>query len=78
MGEYQAKRDERVLSMYEFTCELATLEPPPPEMQQLLGAAHGNQWAMDAFARLNAGAMSPAEFFGPENAERILSAANAA
>ncbi len=78
MGEYQAKRDEHVASMYEFTCELATLEPPPPELQQLLGAVHGNQGAMDAFARLNAGAISPAEFFAPENAERILAAASPA
>ena len=29
--------------MYEFTCQLASLEPPPPEMQQLLGAIQGNQ-----------------------------------
>ena len=31
------RRDEHVLPMFEFTCQLATLEPPPPEMQQLLG-----------------------------------------
>ena len=43
MGEYQRARDEHVLPMYEFTCQLATLEPPPPEMQQLFGAIHGNQ-----------------------------------
>ena len=30
MGEYQRARDEQVLPMYEFTCELATLQPPPP------------------------------------------------
>ena len=41
--------------MYEFTCQLATLEPPPPEMQQLFGAIHGNQKAMDGFAQMNAG-----------------------
>jgi len=28
--------------MYEFTCRLATLEPPPPEMQHLFGAIVGN------------------------------------
>ena len=44
--------------MYEFTCQLATLEPPPPEMQQLLGAIRGNQEAMDGFARMNAGTIS--------------------
>lgn len=67
--------DAIVLPVYEFTCELATLQPPSPDMQRLLGAAHGNQEAMDQFARVNAGAMSPAEFFGPENARRILAAA---
>jgi 2-polyprenyl-6-methoxyphenol hydroxylase-like FAD-dependent oxidoreductase len=62
MGEYQRERDERVLPMYEFTCQLATLQPPPPEMQQLLGAIQGNQKAMDGFVQMNAGTISPAEF----------------
>ena len=52
--------------------ELATLEPPPPELQQLLAAVHGNQEAMDGFARVNAGVTSPAEFFSEENVGRIL------
>lgn len=55
------RRDEHVLGTYEFTCQLATLEPPPP-MQQMFGAIHGNQPAMDAFAQMNAGTISPAEF----------------
>ena len=58
--------------MYEFTCQLATLDPPPPEMQQLLGAMHGNQDAMDGFARVNAGVTSPAEFFSEENIQQIF------
>jgi 2-polyprenyl-6-methoxyphenol hydroxylase-like FAD-dependent oxidoreductase len=72
MGEYQRARDERVLPMYELTCQLATLEPPPPEMQQLLGAMQGNQKAMDGFVRVNAGTTSPAEFFSPENVGAIM------
>ena len=48
MDEYQSTRDEHVLPMFEFTCQLATLEPPPPELQQLFGAVHGNQEAMDS------------------------------
>ena len=75
MGEYQSTRDAHVLPMYDFTCQLATLEPPPPEMQQLLGAVHGNQEAMDGFARVNAGVTSPAEFFSEENVGRIFAAA---
>ncbi len=62
MAEYQRARDEHSLAMYEFTCQLATLEPPPPEMQQMLGAIQGNQQAMDGFAQMNAGTISPMEF----------------
>ena len=76
MGEYQSTRDQHVLPMYEFTCQLATLEPPPPELQQLLGAVHGNQEAMDGFARVAAGVTSPAEFFSEENVGRILATAH--
>lgn len=75
MDAYQWARDARVKPMYDFTCQLATLEPPPPEMQQLIAAIHGNQKAMDAFARMNAGTLSPAEFFAPENLETITAAA---
>lgn len=77
MQEYQRARDERVAPIYEFTCQLAALEPPPPQLQQLLGAMHGNQAAMDGFARVNAGVTSPAEFFSPENVGRIFQAAAA-
>ena len=71
-----ARATQHVLPMFEFTCQLATLEPPPPEMQQLLGAVHGNQEAMDGFARVNAGVTSPAEFFSEENVGRIFAAAH--
>jgi 2-polyprenyl-6-methoxyphenol hydroxylase-like FAD-dependent oxidoreductase len=64
MGDYQRGRDQHVLPMYEFTCQLATLEPPPLEMQQLFGAIQGKQPAMDAFAQMNAGTISPMEFGG--------------
>jgi flavin-dependent dehydrogenase len=72
MADYQRERDEHVLPMYELTTQLATLAPPPPEMQQLFGAIHGNQDATDGFARMNAGTISPAEFFSEENIGRIM------
>jgi 2-polyprenyl-6-methoxyphenol hydroxylase-like FAD-dependent oxidoreductase len=75
MGNYQRDRDTNVLPMYEFTCQLATLEPPPPEMQQLFSAIHGNQKAMDGFAQMNAGTVSPTEFFSPANVGAIMAAA---
>jgi 2-polyprenyl-6-methoxyphenol hydroxylase-like FAD-dependent oxidoreductase len=74
MGDYQRARDQHVLPMYEFTCQLAMLEPPPPQMQQLFGAIHGNQRAMDGFVQMNAGTISPAEFLSPENVGAIMSA----
>ena len=75
MAEYQSARDGHVLSMYEFTTQLATLEPPPPELQQVLGAVHGNRDAMDGFARVNAGVTSPTEFFSAANIGGIIAAA---
>ena len=76
--DYQRERDARVLPMYEFTCQLATLAPPPVETQQLFGAIHGNQAAMDAFVQMNAGTISPAEFFSPPNVARIMAEAQTA
>jgi 2-polyprenyl-6-methoxyphenol hydroxylase-like FAD-dependent oxidoreductase len=75
MGEFQAARDAAVLPMYEMTTQLATLEPPPPEMAALLAAVHGHQEAMDGFVRANAGVDSPAEFFAAENISRIFATA---
>jgi 2-polyprenyl-6-methoxyphenol hydroxylase-like FAD-dependent oxidoreductase len=77
MGEYQRDRDQHVLPMYEMTCQLATLEPPPPEVQQLFAAIPGNQQAMDGFAQMNAGTISPAQFFSAENVGAIKAAARA-
>ncbi|MFN2625871.1 MAG: NAD(P)/FAD-dependent oxidoreductase [Mycobacteriales bacterium] len=77
MSDYQLTRDTEVLPMYEFTTQIATLEPPPPETQQLIGAMVGNQEAMDGFVSVNAGTMSPAEFFQPDNIGRIMGAAAA-
>jgi 2-polyprenyl-6-methoxyphenol hydroxylase-like FAD-dependent oxidoreductase len=75
MADYHAARDEHVLPMYELTAEIASLEPPPPELQQILQAASGNQEAMDGFARVNAGVTSPRDFFSKENVERVFAAA---
>jgi flavin-dependent dehydrogenase len=75
MAEYQRARDERVMPMYEFTCQLATLEPLPPEIQQLLGLIRGKQKAMDAFVQMYAGTNSPAAFFAPANIDALTAAA---
>jgi hypothetical protein len=75
MAEYQRRRDQRVKPIYDFTLQFARLAPPPPEMQQLFAAIHGNQEAMDGFAQVISGVTSPAQFFAPENIGRIFAAA---
>jgi flavin-dependent dehydrogenase len=77
MAEYQHARDEEAMPIYGFTCDFARLEPPPPEMQQLIGAMQGNQEAQDGFVSVMAGTTPAPEFFGPENAGRIMAAAGA-
>ncbi|HEX6404688.1 MAG TPA: FAD-dependent oxidoreductase [Pseudonocardiaceae bacterium] len=75
MARYQSTRDHHVLPMYEFTTQFATLEPPPPDLAQLLAAVHGNPEAMNGFVRVAAGVTSPAEFFSDDNVEQIFAAA---
>ena len=67
--------DEPVAPMYEFTFNLATLEPPPPQLQHILAAAAGNKDAMDVFASLFAGVLPVPQFFAPEHLDRIMRAA---
>jgi 2-polyprenyl-6-methoxyphenol hydroxylase-like FAD-dependent oxidoreductase len=75
MAAYETTRDTRVLPMYEVTTQLATLQPPPPDLQQLLGAIHGHQPAMDQFAQVMGGVLSPADFFSEEHIGRMLATA---
>jgi 2-polyprenyl-6-methoxyphenol hydroxylase-like FAD-dependent oxidoreductase len=74
MQIHQRARDERVLPMYEFTNQIAPLEPAPPDFQRLLSAVHGNPSATRGFIQVAAGLLSPAEFFSEENVQRILAA----
>jgi flavin-dependent dehydrogenase len=71
----ERKRNEEVMPMYEFTCQLATLEPPPPTLQRLFAGLHGNQTETDRFFGTLAGTVPLREFFSPENMRRIIGAA---
>jgi hypothetical protein len=46
-------------------------------MQRLIGALPGNPAAMHRFAQMNAGTISPAEFFSPQSVGAIMSRAAA-
>jgi 2-polyprenyl-6-methoxyphenol hydroxylase-like FAD-dependent oxidoreductase len=75
MAANESARNERVRPMYEFTTQLAALEPPPPEMQALLGALRGNQDATNAFLSAITGAIPLPDFMSNENIGRIMAAA---
>ena len=75
LAAHESARNERVRPMYEFTTQLAALEPPPPEMQALFGALRGNQNATNAFLSAITGAIPLPEFMSKENLGRIMAAA---
>ena len=77
MSDYQQARDREVRPVYEFTDDFAQLRPPPPEMQRLLGAIHGNQDAMHGFISVQASTLPAPDFFAPENIGRIMAEAGA-
>ena len=75
MAACQRARDEATSAMFELTLGFASLEPPPPEMAELLHASAGNQDAMDGFVSMVAGTLPVPEFLGPGNRARILATA---
>ena len=78
MSAYQQARDAESLPMYELTCSLATLEPPPPSFQALLGAVSKQPEARDQFASMMAGTLPVPAFFSPDNVNRLLTSAGTA
>jgi len=76
MASYQRERDEHALPMFEFTCQLARMEPPSADMQRLFSAIAGNPEAMNGFAQVNAGTISPGQYFSPANIGAIMAAAS--
>jgi 2-polyprenyl-6-methoxyphenol hydroxylase-like FAD-dependent oxidoreductase len=76
LAGYERRRNEAVMPMYELTCQLATLGPPPLETQQLMAALRGNQADTNQFLGAVAGTVPLPAFLAPENVQRILSMAD--
>jgi 2-polyprenyl-6-methoxyphenol hydroxylase-like FAD-dependent oxidoreductase len=66
LAGYERRRDEAALPLYDFTYDLAGLEPPGPEMQALFGALRDDPERTSRFFGVVAGTVPPAEFFAPE------------
>jgi flavin-dependent dehydrogenase len=75
LADYEQQRNERVLPLYEYDTQRASLEPLPPERQQLFAALQGNQEQTNRFWGLAEGTTSISEFFSPENVRQIMVAA---
>jgi flavin-dependent dehydrogenase len=71
LQEYERRRNEASMAFYEWTCQLATTEPPPPEMQELLAAVARNQQATNEFFGVYSQTVPVERFFAPENIARI-------
>lgn len=75
LGDYEQRRNQATRAIYEMTCQFASLQPPPPEMQQLMAALRGNQEQIDRFLGTVVGTTPISEFFAPENIGQIMATA---
>jgi flavin-dependent dehydrogenase len=72
LAEYEQRRNTAVMPMYEFTYQLARLEPPTLQDQQLFGALRTNQPEAERFLSTIAGSVPIPEFFDASNLSRII------
>jgi flavin-dependent dehydrogenase len=72
LADYEQQRNAAVMPMYEFTYQLAKLEAPSAQDQQLFGALRTNQFEAERFLSIIAGTVSIPEFFAEENVRRII------
>jgi len=72
LAEFHAWRDQRVESTYEYAKRIATLDPMPSQMMDVLTALENNAEDRSRFLRVYGGEIDFREFFSPENSARIL------
>jgi hypothetical protein len=76
-ADYEQQRNAAAMPLYELNYQLASLEPPSAEQQQLFGALRGNQPDTNRFFGTLCGTVPVGEFFAPENLGRIMASAAA-
>lgn len=66
LAGYEVARNAASRQMYDFTCQLAAMEPPPPPMQEMFEALRTDPEGTSRFLGVIAGTVAPSEFFtGP-------------
>jgi flavin-dependent dehydrogenase len=73
LAAYEQTRNNTELPYFDLTTQLAALEPPPPEVQQLLEALRENPEQRSRFFGMLAHTVPVTEFFSPENMQAIFS-----
>jgi 2-polyprenyl-6-methoxyphenol hydroxylase-like FAD-dependent oxidoreductase len=72
LADYEQQRDAAAMPMFELTCQMAALQPPSSEMQQLFGALIGSQEDTNRFLGTIEGTVSIPEFYAPTNLAQII------
>lgn len=72
LADYELRRNELAPPGYENTIQFASLEPPPPEMQQLMAALVHDQEQTNRFFGAFLGTVPASEFFAPDNIAKIM------
>jgi flavin-dependent dehydrogenase len=75
LEEYERQRNEAAMPAFDLNFQFATLQPLPPEIQDLFRALRGNQIETDRFIGALVGTVPIPEFFAPMNIQRILAEA---
>jgi hypothetical protein len=75
LADYEQRQKAAAMPAYAFACELATLEPPTPEMQHIFASLRGDQVETDRFFGTIAGAVPVGETFASANFERVVALA---
>jgi 2-polyprenyl-6-methoxyphenol hydroxylase-like FAD-dependent oxidoreductase len=72
LARYELRRNEASMPFYELNSQLATLEPPPVELQMLIAALATNPEATSRFFGVLCTTVPVPQFMSPENIGAIL------
>ena len=73
LAAYETQRNRKRQGMFDFTCQLATRDqPPPPDLQRLLAAVSRSQEAMDEFASVIAGTEPVERFLASDHVAELV------
>ena len=75
LAGYEQQHLDASMPLFDLTCQFAMLEPPPPDLRQLLTGLAGSQEGIDQFLGTIDGSVSAAEFYAPDNIKRLTSVA---